>query len=411
MRVLVTSSRNTFALDIIRKLGSTGHTVVAADTFGGALGSHSKYAKAHVVTASPTFETDRFIADVVAAVEEHELDTILPTFEEAFYLSARRADLPEHVRLLTGEFSQLARLHDKETFQNIAAKAGVPAPETVYATDDASLREAVTKWPHWFARAAFSRGGVALLTNTGPLAGKLDISDVHPTAEQPWLVQPFVQGPMVCSYSTLIDGQVTAHSTYRAPEQWDDSTGIEFLAIDSTKTLDYAQKIAATLPGYTGQLSFDFVDDDGDYSIIECNPRATNGVMLMTAEQLDAGLTTPTSTPSVVSAGGCIELTAAVVLEAFREPLKDVPVEVHNLVDAKSLNAGWHDPRPMLWAPASLIHGLELARGHHEKALAALGEDIVWDGQPIQGMPAADAEVLTKLHAPDSRPASLSLDG
>lgn len=401
MKVLVTSSRNTFALDIIRKLGSTGHTVVAADTFGGALGSHSKYAKAHVVTASPTFATDQFIKDVVAAVQEHDLDTILPTFEEAFYLSARRAELPEQVRLLTGEFAQLARLHDKETFQGIAAKAGVPAPETVIATDDASLREAVERWPHYFARAAFSRGGVALLTNTGPLAGKLDIADVHPTTEQPWLVQPFVDGPMVCSYSTLIDGRVTAHSTYRAPEQWDDSTGIEFLAIDSTPTLDYAQKIAATLPGYTGQLSFDYVDNDGSYSIIECNPRATNGVMLMTAEQLHQGLTTPTDSPSVVPPGGLLEIAPAVVLESFREPLKDVPGEIHNLVAGRSLNAGWHDPRPMLWAPASLIHGLELARGHHEKALAALGEDIVWDGQPIVGMPAADKQVLTDLHAPD----------
>lgn len=53
MRVLVTSSRNTFALDIIRKLGSRGHTVVASDTYGGASGSHSKYLAGHAVTASP----------------------------------------------------------------------------------------------------------------------------------------------------------------------------------------------------------------------------------------------------------------------------------------------------------------------------------------------------------------------
>lgn len=199
MRVLVTSSRNTFALDIIRKLATTGHTVVSADTYDGAIGNHSKYVSAHVVTASPTFDTDRFMADVVQAVAEHDLDAILPTFEEAFYLAARRDELPEHVRLYTGSFDQLARLHDKDTFQRIAADAGVPAPETTMATSVETLREATEKYPQYFARAAFSRGGVALLTNTGPLAGNLKIEDVHPTPEQPWLVQPFVSGPMVCS--------------------------------------------------------------------------------------------------------------------------------------------------------------------------------------------------------------------
>ncbi|KEP73899.1 hypothetical protein HR12_33495 [Microbacterium sp. SUBG005] len=42
MRVLVTSSRNTFALDLIRKLGSVGHTVFASDTYDGAVGNHSR---------------------------------------------------------------------------------------------------------------------------------------------------------------------------------------------------------------------------------------------------------------------------------------------------------------------------------------------------------------------------------
>ena len=42
MRVLVTSSRNTFALDLIRKLGSVGHTVFASDTYDGAWGASSR---------------------------------------------------------------------------------------------------------------------------------------------------------------------------------------------------------------------------------------------------------------------------------------------------------------------------------------------------------------------------------
>lgn len=34
MRVLTTSSRNTFALDLVRKLGAVGHTAFASDLTG-----------------------------------------------------------------------------------------------------------------------------------------------------------------------------------------------------------------------------------------------------------------------------------------------------------------------------------------------------------------------------------------
>ena len=186
MRVLVTSSRNTFALDLIRKLGSVGHTVFASDTYDGAVGNHSRFLAGHLATPSPRFETDAFIAAVSDYVEKHDIDVIIPTFEEVFYLAARAADLPARVRLYAGSFADLARLHDKASFQRLAQDAGVPIPETVVVTSPDELREAISSFPRYFARAAFSRGGVGLLTNTGPLAGKIPVEECVPTPEQPW---------------------------------------------------------------------------------------------------------------------------------------------------------------------------------------------------------------------------------
>lgn len=190
MRILVTSSRNTFALDLIRKLGSIGHTVYASDTYGGAVGSHSRFAAGHLVTSSPRFATDAFIAEVSAFVTAHEIDVIIPTFEEVFYLATRRSDLPEGVRVLTGTFGDLARLHDKASFQRLAEDAGVPIPETVVVTSDEELVETIARFPRYFARAAFSRGGVGLLTNTGPLAGKTPVDQCHPTPSSPGSCSP-----------------------------------------------------------------------------------------------------------------------------------------------------------------------------------------------------------------------------
>ncbi|MDX2376536.1 carbamoyl-phosphate synthase large subunit [Microbacterium sp. LRZ72] len=400
MRVLVTSSRNTFALDAIRKLGSTGHTVVASDTYGGAVGSHSKYLKAHAVTASPRFETDAFIDDVNGIVERYEIDLILPTFEEAFYLAARAGDLPDGARVYAGRFDKLARLHDKASFKRLVTEAGVPVPQTVVATDDASLAEAIVRFPRYFARAAFSRGGVGLLTNTGPLAGKMSASDCHPTPDQPWLVQPFVDGPMVCTYSTIVDGRVTAHCTYRAPEQWSHSTGITFLAVDSTETLDYTQRIVDTLdPGFTGQLSFDFVDNDGELLAIECNPRPTNGIILLGAEEFSRALTGEADEVAVVQPGVERQVTLAVLADAFAEPLKHLPTSLHDLVHVRDVGWKWHDSLAMMWSPATLVHGAELSHGQRKELLAALSDDIVWNGERITGMTEADAEALEAVHA------------
>lgn len=400
MRVLVTSSRNTFALDIIRKLGSTGHTVVATDTYHGAIGSHSKYVKAHAVTASPRFETDQFIADIVEIVKQHDIELIIPTFEEAFYLAARVHDLPEGVQLFAGNFDKLARLHDKASFKRLVTDAGVPVPETVVATSDEELKAATEKFEHFFARAAFSRGGVGLFTNTGPLAGHMTVDDCHPTPDQPWLVQPFTDGPMVCSYSVIVNGRVTAHCTYAAPEQWAHSTGITFLAVDSTDTLEYTQRIVDTLdPSFTGQLSFDYVNHEGQLYAIECNPRPTNGVILIGAEDFARALTGDVEETVVAVPGEERQITLAVLADAFTEPLKHLKTSLHDLFHVKDVGAGWHDSLAMLWSPATLVHGAKMSHGKRKELLGALGDDIVWNGEPINGMTDADATALEAVHA------------
>lgn len=399
MRVLVTSSRNTFALDIIRKLGSRGHTVVACDTYGGAIGNHSKFVEAHEVTASPRYDTDGFIRDIQRIVETHRVDLIIPAFEEAFYLSARAGELPERVTLFAGAFDSLAQLHDKASFQRIVERSGVPIPETVVATDHAALAEAAERFGKYFARAAFSRGGVALLTNTGPLAGRMTLEECTPTPDQPWIVQPFVDGPMVCTYSVVVQGRITAHCTYRAPEQWASSTGIAFLAVDSTATLEYSQRIISEVdPEFTGQLSFDFVDHGDELYAIECNPRPTNGVILLEAEEFERALTGDIAEPIVVAPGEQRQISLAVLADAFTEPISHLKTTLHDLLNVRDISAGWNDAMAMLWSPATLVHGARLGAAEHVALLSALGDDIVWNGEPIAGMSEADRAALEAIH-------------
>ena len=396
MRLLITSSRMPFALDAIRKLGSRGHEVFACDSYEAAPGSHSKYLAGHFTTASASDDPEAFVADVESFAAENEIELIVPCFEEVFYLAGQHERLSKAARLYAPPFRTLARVHDKGSFQELCDQLGIRTPKTVLAHSPDELREAVERFPRYFGRAAFSRGGVGLLTNTGPLAGHLELSEAHPTEANPWLVQEFVDGPMHCTYSCLHDGAVASHMSYRAPRQWEHSTGIQFLSVDPSDTLATVQKLASEL-AWDGQMSLDFVDSGDGLVMIECNPRPTDGVLLMTAEELERGLLEPTGEKLIVPAGRSEQLDFAVFAQIFREPTKQVPRSIHDLAAVRGTDSGWRDSLPKLYSFLAFAHHERMSLRERKGLFEAMADGITWDGQPIPGLPPDDAAYLAEL--------------
>ncbi|MGE5635600.1 MAG: hypothetical protein ACM3UV_01480 [Nocardioidaceae bacterium] len=398
MRVLVTTSRMPFGLGLIRRLAEAGNEVLASDSYEVAPGSHSRYVSRRFVTAPARSDPAAFCADVERIAREQAVDVIVPTWEDVFYLSTRRERLGEVARLYAAPFPSLARLHDKWSFAELVSSLGIPVPTTAVARSDAELREAIARFPRYFARAAFSRGGVALLTNTGPLAGHLSPDDVHPSPDSPWLVQEFVDGPMLCTYSTLHDGRATAHCAYRAPLQWQHSTGIQFESLAGGETLAHVERIGGEL-GYTGQISFDFVDAPDGLRIIECNPRTTDGVLLMSPTQLAGGVLDDSRPLELTPPGELTQLDFAVFAELFTEGLRQTPRTIRDLIEVRGADRGWHDALPTLYSFLALAHHERLNIGHRKALLSAMSADVCWDGEDIPGMTPEDAAALRRLRA------------
>jgi hypothetical protein len=404
MRILVTSARMPFALGVIRQLASSGHEVHSSDTYASAPGNHSRYLAGHLVTVSPREQAEQFARQVRDYCAEHAIDVVVPTWEEAFYLATAREAIEDVATLYTADFETLARVHDKHSFDELVERLGIRAPVGVTVRSDAELDEAIGRWPHYFGRGVYSRGGVTLLTNHGPLAGRVKPEDVHPTPEAPWLIQEFVEGPMVCTYSTLHEGRVTAHSTYRAPRQFHHSTGVQFESIDGSASLAVVEKLGAEL-GYTGQMSLDFVDTGDGLSIIECNPRTTDGVLLLEGDELASGLLAgidpaiePPAEPFVVPPGRVLQLDFAVFGAMFSEGWREIPGTIHDLVAVRGADRGWHDQLPALYSFLAFCHHERLSLREHRKLQVAMYEDVSWDGEPISGMTATQAEALERLH-------------
>jgi hypothetical protein len=396
MRVLITSSRMPFALDAIRKLGERGHQVFASDSYENSPGSHSRYLAGHFVTASPEGDPETFAADVERIAGENEIEVILPMFEEVFYLAAQHERLSKVTRLYAPPFQTLAQVHDKGTFQELCDRLEIRTPQTMLCHTSKELDEAIARFPEYFARAAFSRGGVGLLTNTGPLAGHLSPDDCHPTEANPWLVQEFVGGPMHCTYSALHGGKVASHMSYRAPRQWEHSTGIQFLSVDPGDTLPTVEQLGSDL-NWDGQMSLDFIETTEGLVMIECNPRPTDGILLMEPEELERGLLAPEDETLLVPAGRESQLDFAVFAQIFKEPISEAPKTFHDLTKIHGTDHGWRDAMPKLYSFLALGRFEKLSMRDREQLFVAMADGITWDGQPIPGLPPDDAAYLAKL--------------
>lgn len=389
VNILATTSRMPFAVDEIHKLGETGNVVTASDTFNAAPGSHSRGAARHVVTAAPTQQTDQFVADVVAAIEKYDIGMLLPMFEDVFYLAAHREALPKDVELFFPDFDTLARVHDKVTFAQLCRDLGLPVAESITTTNDHEFAAALGRWDQWFARAAFGRGGLDIVTNSGPLAGEGDPADIHPTEDDPWLVQEYLHGEDRCSWSIVRDGQVLLHSTYRHPLAIDDRGGIVFESVDAPDTLAAAQAIVGEL-GWTGQVSFDYlVTDDGVHHMVECNPRPTAGCTIATAQELDDALFGPAPATPVVVPAGRKKMIKAAVLRDMVLHLRRAKGDIEASKGAEGVYSQSHDHLPLLYTVLSLQHvhqyrkDLGIEKKSREDLVAAQFFDVQWDGTAI----------------------------
>lgn len=401
MRVLITSSRMPFALDAIRKLGETGHEVFACDSYAASPGSHSRYLTGHFTTPAASADPEQFASDVERIAGVNQIDVVVPMFEEVFYLAAQHERISAVTRLYAPPFRTLAQVHDKGTFQELCDRLEIRTPRTVLAHTRKELDGAIGRFPEYFARAAFSRGGVGLLTNTGPLAGHLTRDDCHPTEANPWLVQEFVGGPMHCTYSALHDGKVASHMSYRAPRQWEHSTGIQFLSVDPEDTLPTVERLGAEL-GWEGQMSLDFIETSEGLVMIECNPRPTDGILLMEPEELERGLLSPQEEALLVPPGREQQLDFAVFAQIFKEPLREAPKTIHDLAKIPGTDKGWRDALPKLYSFLALGRFERLSLRDREQLFVAMADGITWDGQAIPGLPADDAAYLAKLTGDDS---------
>lgn len=271
MNVLITGARAPVALAIARSMHAQGYKVFTADSMKHSLPKYSQAVEKYCFVPSPRHHPEAFIASIESLIKQHRIDLILPTCEEAFYLSQYHQRLSLHCQLLFDDIDQLIRLHNKYQFNRLASQFDIGIPKSKVLDNINSLNE--MDLSHLVLKPIYSRFGDHILIKPKPH----ELKRIKP--DKTYLAQQFIDGIEYCSYSIAIKGKILAHCLYHSKYKAG-TTGIYFQPVSNPQIERFVQQLASSL-NYTGQICFDFIVNQDSAYVLECNPRATSGFHLL----------------------------------------------------------------------------------------------------------------------------------
>jgi hypothetical protein len=283
--VLLTLGRMPKCLDLARGFHALGWRVVVAEPFAWHLCRASRAVSQSMRVRAPAHDAEGYLDDLRKVIGRERIDLIVPVSEETLHVAGLAEGLDAGVRLYAPPRDRLIELHDKLMFARRMRALGLPVPETHPAASEAGEALAANR-AHVLKPANSCAGlGVSMHAAGTPLPAR--------DAREGLVVQTRVDGRVVSSFSLLHQGHVRVTSIYRGVvmsgtvavcfERLAEHAGIaDFVASFASKT------------GYSGFVSFDFVeDDDGRVQAIECNPRVTSGIHFLQAEDVARAIAEP----------------------------------------------------------------------------------------------------------------------
>jgi predicted ATP-grasp superfamily ATP-dependent carboligase len=382
--VLITGTRAPAAIDLARSFAREGWRVHGADRLAWPIARLSSAFSAQHRLPSANADHRAFADRLIAIVERERVDLLVPTCEEAFFIARHKDRIERHCRVAVSDFDTMRRLHDKTGLPALVDGLGVEAPETHRAQSRSELEAALERLGAGVVlKPAFSRFGSRTLIR--PSAAQ--IAAVHPTPEDPWACQRFIDGDEVCIYAVARAGTLTAFSAYRPQYRVGKGSSIMFAPATLPKLQAFARALAAR-NGLEGQFAFDMMlARDGRWFALECNPRATSGVhMFRPNDRLATAFSGDTMIPQTGEKSGMvglamllIALPRALALGGFGGFAR--AARAWRLAEDVVARPGDSGPGLTQWL--ALGEGLALALRNRCSPLAATTSDIEWNGEPL----------------------------
>lgn len=370
---LLTLGRLPKALDVARALSGAGWRVIVAEPARRHLTGASRSVARSVVVPSPVIDPVGYVDRLRALVVEERVDLVVPVSEEILHVAGLRDRLPPGVRLQSMSQSALLALHDKYSFIERCAAAGVPAPPTARLGSEAAERlvaeGAVVVKPVF----SCSGRGVEFLARGAQL----------PMRTEPSIVQRRCVGRVLSSFSIARRGELRLTVVYRGAVM-QGSVAVCFERLDPPPAIEAWIRRLVANERFDGFISFDFIESpDGAVWGIECNPRATSGLHFVAEADLARALLDPEDDAPL---GLRPERLQQQFYPCLTETQKSMfggsfLKNVRCLIRARDVTASWRDPWPFLSMPWTAWPIIEQSIRQGCTFGEVAMSDLVWTGE------------------------------
>lgn len=385
-RVLITFGRSFLTLAMARLLRAGGHTVFTADSLRYPITRYSNAVEATFLVARPTQEPEAWARDLARIARAQRIDVVLTIHEETQILAhalRRRPDLlPEGCEVLLADFDLVDQLENKFAFQRILDGLGVPTLDYALVSSRADLERLPFRGP-FALKQCYSRGAQQVhKVRPG------EPPEVAFEPGNPWFAQEWAEGERFCSYSVCREGQVLAHSLYPVGYAIDGRSCLYYEQVEHDGIAKWVRDRVKAL-NFSGQVGFDFVDTEHGVFAIECNPRATSGLLLFDpADRVDRALLRvgppdePVCTPTL---GARRMLGPGMFLYGWRAsslPGNTVRGFIRDVRAADEVITDRADPGPALALPLAMGDILRQGLRYRVGLAEAFMHDHEWRGAP-----------------------------
>lgn len=382
-KILITFARSFLTLEIARYCHAAGHQVYVADSINHYVSKYSNAVKKNFTLPCPRFNSENYIKNLIQIVKEENIDLLIPIYEEVSYISKTLHRFPISCKIFSPSFDLYHELQNKWLFQQKLHSLGFKTLKFQLIQNQEDLQNHDFNVP-FAVKPCYSRASQKVQKvfpdDSLPLAIKID-------SYNPWIAQEWATGEKYCTYSICHEGQLHAHSIYPVNYTINGHSCITFQAIEHAPILNWIKTFVKKI-NFTGQIAFDFIETpDQQLFAIECNPRATSGLMLFNDnDQLDQAFLGTNQQLITPKLGNRRQIAMGMLLYGWRRQAKtknDLKGFLKDFLSTKDVIFKSKDSKPFLFQPLIFFDLLMKSKKLGLKIPNYFTHDHDWNGESL----------------------------
>jgi predicted ATP-grasp superfamily ATP-dependent carboligase len=293
MSVIVTNAKNRIAYNVVRSLGQKNIEVYTSDFVPCSMSFASRYSKGNFLYPSPFKDQESFIQCLIDEIQRLKAEVLIPVFEETFLVAKHKERLSQYVRMVLPDYGQILLTHNKDRWEHIARRLGIPVPGS-YAIEvlrSGTVRARDLCYPVLVKpKQGGGAWGILQIDSAEALYALLDYA-LHDG--MPWdrfFVQEKIAGETHCVAMLFNQGQLRAKIVYKQLRDYPVTGGQATLRVSlhDEKAELYLQQLLEEVKWH-GVCQADFVVDENTQIpyLIDLNPRLWGSLVQGIASGVD----------------------------------------------------------------------------------------------------------------------------